>query len=288
MAIYAIGDVQGCFAELQQLLSQISFDPKHDKLWFAGDLVNRGPQSLEVLRFVKNLGSCAKVVLGNHDLHLLALAHGLAPHKKNRDLLPILTAPDRVELLNWLASQPLLQHSKKLQVTMIHAGLPPQWDLPTAQACAKQVETILSSDQCYALLAEMYADKPRRWKPKRKGIPQWRYIINCFTRLRYCDTQGRLALDYKGHPDSCSEGFTPWFAAENRLTAQDRIVFGHWSTLGLLVNNQAWSIDTGCVWGGSLTALRLDTLPAPASEPATLADADIFSLNCSAKQIPGL
>lgn len=279
MAVYAIGDIQGCYAELQGLLELINFSSADDQLWLAGDLVNRGPQSLEVLRFVKALGKQAKVVLGNHDLHLLALANGLSPKSSSTDLHPILIAKDRDELLDWLIRQPLLQHSKKLGYTMVHAGLSPAWDLATAKACAREVEGILQSPDRYPLLAEMYADTPRRWKNKYTGIKRWRYIINCFTRMRYCDAEGRLNLSCKGKPKAESNKKLPWFRVPNRANAGERIIFGHWSTLGYLHENNVWSLDTGCVWGGALTAMRLDH--------ARDAQPEIVSLPCKAQKSPG-
>lgn len=279
MAVYAIGDVQGCYDELQALLQLIKFDPVNDQLWFAGDLVNRGPQSLEVLRFVKSLGKRAKVVLGNHDLHLLAFAHGLSPSKSAPDLHAILVAEDREELLDWLLHLPLLHHSKKLNYVMVHAGLSPAWDLATAKACAREVEAILQSPQRYALFAQMYDDTPRKWKAKRQGIKHWRYIINCFTRMRYCDLQGRLNLSLKGKPRKVDTQHEPWFRVPNRINHKERIIFGHWSTLGLLHENNVWSLDTGCVWGGSLTAIQLDH--------SNDASPRIFSLPCRAKKQPG-
>lgn len=284
MATYAIGDVQGCFAELQELLQQIAFDPTQDTLWFVGDLVNRGSQSLETLRFVKQLGKSAKTVLGNHDLHLLALAHGLAPGKASPELAPILVAPDREELLSWLLHRPLLHHSKKLNYTMIHAGFPPQWDLATAKACAKEVQAVLQSEQRFKLFASMYEDGPKKWKPKRSGIKRWRFIINCLTRLRYCDAAGQVNLSLKGKPGNKSSEHMPWYKVPGRLTENDRIIFGHWSTLGLVHEDNIWAIDTGCVWGGALTAIRLDD---DNTSEDTSSTPKIVSLPCRMQKKPG-
>lgn len=258
MAIYAIGDVQGCFDDLLALLDAISFDPADDRLWFAGDLVNRGPRSLEVLRFVRDMGERAITVLGNHDIHLMAVAGGHTQVRRKDTFHDILNAPDRDELLHWLRHQPLLHHDENLGITMIHAGLPPQWDLATARACAAEVGAALRGADCHDYLAAIYGDTPGQWSPALGSWDRLRFITNCLTRMRYCDAQGRLALREKGPPGTQPPGYFPWFAVPHRASTNMEIVFGHWSTLGVCDTLGVHHIDTGCVWGGTLTALRLD------------------------------
>ncbi|MEI6414082.1 MAG: symmetrical bis(5'-nucleosyl)-tetraphosphatase [Pseudomonadota bacterium] len=258
MAVYAIGDIQGCYDEFRQLLDKIAFDSDKDHLWLVGDLVNRGPDSLTVLRFVKQLGDRAVVVLGNHDLHLLALAYGNPRQAREASLREILSAPDREELIEWLRHQPLMYHDAERGFSLIHAGLPPQWDVPTALGCAREVETLLRGDDIREFLKEMYGNKPDRWKPGLRGMARWRFIVNCLTRLRYCTDKGRLSLKEKGPPGfHQTAGSLPWFDVPGRLSQENRIVFGHWSTLGLFQRNNVWCLDSGCLWGGRLTALRI-------------------------------
>jgi bis(5'-nucleosyl)-tetraphosphatase (symmetrical) len=265
MATYAIGDIQGCCDEFETLLAQLRFDPARDRLWLTGDLVNRGPRSLDVLRLVKRLGSAAITVLGNHDLHLLAVA--LAPNErvKPQDTLgPILHAPDRDELLKWLRSQPLLHHNAALGYTMIHAGLPPQWDLETAQSCAHELEQALRDDaRCLELFTHMYGDRPNRWSDDLRGVDRLRFITNCLTRLRFCRSDGTLELKFKGEIDSAPQGVMPWFRVPRRRSRELHIVCGHWSALGYHDGDGVLSIDTGCVWGEKLCAIRLDQRAAP-------------------------
>ena len=261
MSIYAIGDLQGCHAELERLLDRLDFDPAVDRLWFAGDLVNRGPESLAVLRRVRALGDSAIVVLGNHDLHLLAVAAGNAKHSKKSTLGAILRAPDRDELLDWLRRQPMLHHDPDLGLTLVHAGLPPQWDLAEALACARELETVLRSDDYSEFMHAMYGNEPARWSPDLSGIERLRFITNVLTRLRFCTPDGTLALKEKGEIGSQAPGLLPWFQVPGRRTRQDRIVFGHWSALGYWSGENVWAIDSGCLWGGALTALRLDSEP---------------------------
>ncbi len=262
MATWVIGDIQGCYAELRALLDRLEFDPAADRLWFVGDLVNRGPRSLETLRFVKGLGEAATVVLGNHDLHLLALAHGDDHFAGDRELQPVLQAPDLEELVHWLRHRPLLHHDPALDFTMIHAGLPPQWDLATAISCAREVEGVLRGPEHREFFRQMYGNKPNRWDPELAGMDRWRFITNCFTRLRFVTRKGKLKLKLKGPPGGQKKKFIPWFLHPHRRTRDQRIVFGHWSTLGYSVAENTWGIDTGCLWGGKLTALRID-LPEP-------------------------
>jgi bis(5'-nucleosyl)-tetraphosphatase (symmetrical) len=255
MSIYAIGDIQGCFDELLRLLEVISFNEHTDQLWFAGDLVNRGPKSLETLRFVKSLGDSAVTVLGNHDLHLLAAS--CAPkiaHKKD-SLLPILEAPDRDELIDWLRHRPLFHYNEDF--CLIHAGLPPQWDFKKTQKMALLAEQALRGPKYQAFLNQMYGNKPNIWSPGLKGVDKLRFIINCFTRMRYCDANGRLDFAHSGPLGSQPKNLMPWFEAPKRKSADMRIIFGHWSALGYYEGPNCYAIDTGCLWGGQLTALRL-------------------------------
>jgi bis(5'-nucleosyl)-tetraphosphatase (symmetrical) len=271
MATYAIGDIQGCCDEFEALLARLRFDPTRDRLWLTGDLVNRGPRSLEVLRLVKRLGSAAITVLGNHDLHLLAAALTPGEKLKPHDTLgPILSAPDRDELLKWLRSLPLLHHDAKLGYTMLHAGLPPQWDLATAQSCAHELERALRDDKrCIELFTHMYGDKPNRWSDDLRGFDRLRFITNCLTRLRFCRTDGTLELKYKGTIDSAPKGVVPWFRAPQRRSRDLHIVCGHWSALGYHDGDGVLSIDTGCVWGERLCAIRLDQRAAPVFVPCS-------------------
>ncbi len=267
MATYAVGDIQGCHDELQRLLKHINFDSAIDKLWLVGDLVNRGPDSLKVLRFVKSLGDAAISVLGNHDLHTLAVANGHLQYHRNDNIDDVLHAEDREELVDWLRHLPLLHHDADLNFTMIHAGLPPQWDLTTAQASAHEIETVLQSDQHVEFLDRMYGNQPDVWDEQLTGWDRLRFITNCFSRLRYCDVDGKLSLEEKGKPGSQAQGLMPWFDVPNRKSKDMRIVFGHWSTLGSISSDRIYPIDTGCLWGDRLTALRLD-------------DCQIFSIDC--------
>jgi len=258
VATYAIGDIQGCYDQLRQLLDQIEFNPDKDKLWFAGDLVNRGPDSLKVLRFIKGLGSRAITVLGNHDLHLLALSEHVDKHKDPKHTLdPILAAPDREELLHWLRHRPLMHHSKKRRFSIIHAGLPPQWDIPTALECAAELETVLQGDRFHDYCQKMYGNLPERWDSGLEGMERLRFITNAFTRLRYCTADGSLSLKESVAPGSQDPSLTPWYAMPQRASKNDRILFGHWSTLNYGEHDNTWSLDSGCLWGGELTALRI-------------------------------
>jgi len=259
MAVYAIGDVQGCFDELMALLDNIQFNPDNDTLWFAGDLVNRGHQSLDVLRYVKSLGETAITVLGNHDLHLLSV-YAKVKKTKSKDLKAILKADDCTELMDWLRSLPLLHHDDKLGYTLVHAGLPAQWDLELAKKCAKELEAVLSGEQCFDFLKNMYGDKPSKWKDDLEGWDRLRFICNSFTRIRYCKKKsGKLMLDEKGPPIKRADNLVPWFDVEGRQNRDLNILFGHWSTLGAYHSEGLHCLDTGCVWGGKLTALRIDS-----------------------------
>jgi bis(5'-nucleosyl)-tetraphosphatase (symmetrical) len=271
MATYAIGDVQGCCDELEALLRKLDFDPSRDRLWFVGDLVNRGPRSLDVLRLVRRLGDAAVTVLGNHDLHLLAIARGAA-HLRPADqtLLPVLEAPDRDALLDWLQARPVLHHDPGLGITMVHAGLPPPWDIPLARRCAAELEAALRSEHSGRLFADMYGNHPDRWDPALEGADRLRFITNALTRLRVCDRSGRLLLKLKGPPAKMPSGAVPWFQVPGRRSVGSRIVCGHWSALGYHDGDGVLALDTGCVWGGTLIAQRLDAQAAPVAVPSTL------------------
>lgn len=258
MAVFAIGDLQGCYDDLMRLLERVHFDASEDRLWFAGDLVNRGPDSLGVLRFVKELGDSAITVLGNHDLHLLAVASGATSLRKNDTLDAVLSSPRRDDYLDWLRQLPLLHHDAALGYTLVHAGLPPQWDLGLAQSCARELETALRGPRHVEFLRAMYGDEPRRWDPDLEGMDRLRFIVNCFTRLRFCSKAGDLDLKSKGAPGTQPDGYLPWFEVPGRASAGLHVLFGHWSTLGDISSHNVYPLDTGCVWGGSLTALRLD------------------------------
>lgn len=257
MAVYAIGDIQGCHREFIALLERVGFDAARDQLWLTGDLVNRGPDSLPVLRTVRALGAAATVVLGNHDLHLLARAAGAGPGRQDPALDTVLAAPDRDELLGWLATRPLLHRDRSLGWTLVHAGLPPQWDVDLAETCAREVEAALARDPA-ALFDRMYGDEPLLWSPGLAGGPRLRFITNCLTRLRFVDDAGRLLLEHKGAQADAPAGAIPWFRHPARASAGERILFGHWSALGVVREANVLGIDAGCVWGGSLCAVRLD------------------------------
>ncbi len=263
MATYAIGDVQGCMEALERLLAHIDFNSTRDQLWFCGDLVNRGPQSLEVLRFVRKLGPTARTVLGNHDLHLLATAaEARKPHQKDT-LDAVLAAPDCEELLGWLRQQPLIHHDPACGYTLVHAGLPPQWDLTLALRCAREVEAVLQGSEHTRFFNKMYGDKPDMWSDKLKNWKRLRMITNALTRIRYCDPEGRMSHNEKGAPDSQKTGLLPWFLLPGRKSTGLKIVFGHWATLRLSseisAREQIYHVDTGCVWGGKLSALCLES-----------------------------
>ena len=220
--------------------------------------MNRGPKSLDALRFVKSLDARAISVLGNHDLHLLALAAGADKHRSADTLTAVLNAPDRDELLHWLRHRPLLHHDKALGFTLVHAGLPPQWNLTTATECARELEATLRGSDYTEFFRHMYGNQPARWSPELQGIERLRLVVNCFTRLRYVNADGDLDLASKGAPGTQPAGFMPWYAVPNRVSANLHILFGHWSTVGEVKGHNVYPLDTGCVWGGRLSALRLD------------------------------
>ena len=260
MTTYAIGDIQGCYDELIALLDHIGFNAEHDHLWFVGDLVNRGPKSLETLRYLKSLGDRVTCVWGNHDLHLLAIAFGNdSKAHKGETLNAILSAPDREELIEWLRSQKLAHFDAELGYGMVHAGLSPEWTFDDALRYAAEVEAIIHSDSATDFFADMYGSKPNRWDASLTGMERHRYITNCFTRLRYCKTDGSFSMKEKLAPEQVDDKkLIPWFRHPQRQSIETRIVFGHWSTLGYRNENNTWSIDSGCLWGGQLTAIALE------------------------------
>ena len=260
MTTWAIGDLQGCYDALQRLLERVRFDPASDRLWFCGDLVNRGGQSLETLRLVHSLREQSVVVLGNHDLSLLAIGERRPEEQRkvNADLQRVLFAEDAREMLDWLRTQPLVHADRDLGWMMVHAGLAPKWTTQLAQKHANEVEEKLRGNEYRKLLKNMYGDRPA-WSPRLTGIDRDRAIINVFTRLRYCSPRGRIAFEEKGAPGSQQPGLYPWYEVPGRAARDQKIECGHWSTLGQFIGHGVHAIDTGAVWGGKLTALQLDT-----------------------------
>lgn len=267
MALYAIGDVQGCNLELGALLEKIRFNADRDQVWFVGDLVNRGPDSLGVLRRVRALRDNAVSVLGNHDLHLLARAFGATSARKSDTLDAVLDAPDRDALLQWLVDCPLLHEDRSRELALLHAGLPPQWTMTTARACAKEARDALRRDPA-RFVSTMYGDQPRIWDDSLAGADKLRFITNCFTRMRYLRADGSLDLKEKDAPAATNpDKLQPWFQTDSARWRGPRLVFGHWSTLGFFRNADVTCLDTGCAWGNTLTALRID---APDAEPVSV------------------
>lgn len=271
MSTYVIGDVQGCLAELDALLTHINFTPAHDRLWLVGDLVNRGPDSLGVLRRIKALGKAAVCVLGNHDLFLLKLAYGpKAERRDSPDLMAVFKARDRDTLIDWLRTRPLFHLEG--QNAMVHAGLLPSWEAHTAKALAGEVERMLSGPKCGLFLSHLWGNKPRVWDEKLDGLQRLRLITNVMTRLRFCTQDGAMEFDAKGPPDKAPPGCLPWFLLPKRAHTDVRLFFGHWSALGFCANSaqNVVGLDSGCVWGGTLTAFRLDddaVFSVPSSRP---------------------
>jgi bis(5'-nucleosyl)-tetraphosphatase (symmetrical) len=256
MATYAIGDVQGCFDELRALLAALEFDRANDRLWFVGDLVNRGPGSLATLRFVRDLGDRAVIVLGNHDLHLLALALGHVESRRDDTLEEVLAAPDRGELLDWLRWRPMIHVAGN--TTLVHAGLLPQWDIAAAQSLALEVEAELRGPRHSKFLEALYGSRPDRWTDDLRGTDRLRVIVNAMTRLRFCTPEGVMEFETKGETARAPEGYLPWFDVPNRKSAASTIICGHWSALGLRLAPNLLALDSGCVWGGRLSAIRLE------------------------------
>jgi len=255
---YLVGDIQGCYDALQRVLDRIAFDPLSDKLWCCGDLVNRGGQSLEVLRLLQSLGAAVSVTLGNHDLHLLANRERYpGGGSGNPEFDQVLLAPDCDSLLNWLCGQPLASWSQQHQLLRVHAGVIPQWDRRMVISAAQEVSDVLQSEQKAKFLRKMYGNSPRRWRDSRKGWGRLRLITNILTRLRFCDDVGRGAYRISGPPGSQPKKYKPWYKHRHRQTRDISIAFGHWAALGLRVKKRYIAMDSGCVWGGKLSVLRL-------------------------------
>lgn len=259
MAIYAIGDLQGCYDPFRRLLDEIRFDPDKDTLWLAGDLVNRGPKSLKTLRFVKSLGDSAITVLGNHDLHALALSVDAVRYAERfSSLQNLLQADDADELFEWLRHRPLAHYDKKLDSLLVHAGTHPNWSAKRTLSLAAEVEDELQNGDFKTLLGKMYGNTPSKWSGKLSGYKRLRFIINCLTRMRMLTENNKLNMSFSGPPWRARKGLVPWFEAQGRRATDTRIIFGHWSQLGLIVLPNLVSLDTGCVWGRQLTAVRID------------------------------
>lgn len=257
MSTYVIGDIQGCYASLQKLLAACAFDPAQDVVWLVGDLVNRGPGSLETLRFVRDLGASAKVVLGNHDLYLLMVAYGVAPKRSKDDTLQaILEAPDRELLLTWLRQQPLCHAERGF--CMVHAGLLPAWSVPDALAFSEEVRTALQGENFADVLAGLWGSEPDFWSPLLTGAARLRAIVNVMTRMRFCYPDGRLNFKAKGPLEKAPKELVPWFDLPDRRFGDHILLVGHWSALGFRVMNGLISVDTGCLWGGKLSAFCLE------------------------------
>jgi bis(5'-nucleosyl)-tetraphosphatase (symmetrical) len=256
VARYAVGDIQGCFDSLQALLEKVAFDPARDTLWCVGDLVNRGPRSLDTLRFIRALGRSARVVLGNHDLYLLMVAAGWRKRGKDDTLQPVLDAPDAAQLLDWVARQPLM-HAES-DFAMVHAGLLPQWNIDRARALAAEVELVLRGPGRAAFLADLAGNTPAAWTDALSGIDRLRCIVNAMTRMRFCTPAGVMEFKHKGPPGNAPPGAMPWFAVPDRSHDGRTLITGHWSALGLRIAPDVISLDTGCLWGGKLTAYRLE------------------------------
>lgn len=270
MAIYAVGDVQGCYDSLRRLLDKCKFDPAQDRLWLVGDLVNRGPRSLETLRFVKGLGNAATVVLGNHDLYLLMVAANAAPKRSKDDTIAdILKARDRDELLTWLRHRQLCHHEG--EYLMVHAGLLPQWTATQARALAAEVESWLAGDDWRKFLKHLWGSEPAAWHDDLTGWERLRVIVNAMTRMRFCTLAGVMDFRVKGEVHKAPSGYVPWFAVPGRNSADAVLVTGHWSALGLRIEPNLLALDSGCLWGNQLTAIKLP-------------QRELFQVRCSPKE----
>jgi len=265
MATYAIGDLQGCFNSFQRLIDLIQFNPVQDKLWLVGDIVNRGPDSLALLRYIKQAGDVMIMVLGNHDLHLLMVAAGIEKNHPSDTIQPILTAPDRDELLYWLRQQKLFYTQG--QYAMVHAGLLPCWSVAQAEQLAHEAESALRQDAYQEFFSQMYGNEPNYWQDEWTGYIRLRVIINAMTRMRICTPAGRMNFSFKGDLQSIPAGYVPWFSVPQRTGQKETIICGHWSALGLHITDNLIALDSGCVWGGQLTAIRLE-------------DRKVFQLSC--------
>lgn len=273
--IYLIGDVQGCCSALQRLLDTLDFSPSRDQLVVLGDLVNRGPDSLGTLRLLRGLGSAATCLLGNHDLHLLAVAHGIRPAHRSDTLDSLLQAPDRAAWIDWLRHRRMALHAHGW--LMVHAGVPPPWTLDTTLQLAAEVEQQLQGPDLPAFLAVMYGNQPDRWDPALQGPDRLRFAINALTRTRYVHADGRLDFAVKEGTDHAPPGLTPWFEHPQRQTQGVPVAFGHWSTLGLIQRPDLLALDTGCIWGGQLSAARV----------SATGDTEIIQVDCEQAQRPG-
>ncbi len=256
MALYCIGDVQGCDAALGRLLDEIGFSPSRDTIFLLGDLVNRGPDSLGVLRRLLRLGDSARCLLGNHDLHLLAVAHGVQPQRRGDTVAEILEAVDRPALIDWLRQQRLAWFERG--VLMVHAGVLPQWDAAGTLARAAELQAVLRGPDLAAFLPHMYGNTPSRWSDALEGVARLRVIVNALTRLRFCTADGEMEFNTKDGATAAPAGFMPWYEVPGRRTREVTVAFGHWSTLGWLDRDDLLALDSGCVWGGHLSAVRLD------------------------------
>ncbi|WP_407312940.1 symmetrical bis(5'-nucleosyl)-tetraphosphatase [Pseudomonas sp. nanlin1] len=261
MAVYAVGDLQGCLQPLKCLLERVAFDPANDTLWLVGDLVNRGPESLQTLRYLYNMRHALVCVLGNHDLHLLAAGSNVERLKKGDTLSEILEAPDGRDLLDWLRQQKLMHYDEQRNTALVHAGIPPQWTLGKALRLAAEVEQALRDDTRYGpYLDGMYGNEPAKWDKSLTGITRLRVITNYFTRMRFCTSDGKLDLKGKEGADTAPPGYAPWFSHKERKTRGMKIIFGHWAALeGRCSEPGVFALDTGCVWGGAMTLLNVDT-----------------------------
>ena len=260
MSTYLIGDIQGCDSALDQLLKKISFSPSRDTLYLLGDLTNRGPKSAEVLRRCMQLGDSVKPLLGNHDLHLLASAYAVRKPGKKDTLQSVLTAPDREDLLHWVAQQPLaryLESSTGQRLLMVHAGVLPQWSLEETLSLADEVHQQIKGNELPVFLSQMYGNYPSQWSEQLTGHERTRVIVNALTRIRFCSADGVMDFESSESADRAPEGLIPWFECPQRKTAQDIVAFGHWSTLGLLNQPNLMALDTGCIWGGCLSAMEI-------------------------------
>ena len=288
MALYLIGDVQGCNTALQRLLDEISFSSSRDTLYLVGDLVNRGPDSAGVLRRLMAYGAAVHCLLGNHDLHLLAVAHGACKPSRKDTLNAILKAPDRLPMLEWLRWQRLamLERIDGHAVLMVHAGVLPSWTADKTMALAGEVEAALRGPALGDFLQHMYGDAPNMWSDDLAGMSRLRVIVNSLTRLRFCDAEGRMEFASKEGPAAAPEGYMPWFDVPGRRTANVTVAFGHWSTLGRLSRSDVLPLDTGCVWGGCLSALRLGRSREKSGNAATL-HWELIQIKCEEAQKPG-
>lgn len=258
MATYAIGDIQGCCDPLKRLLDLVKFDPARDKVWLVGDLVNRGPQSLETLRFIIALGDAAVAILGNHDLHLLVAASGHTKQYPGDTLRGILEAPDREALLHWLRQQKLMHADSTVGYAMVHAGLLPQWTIEKALSLAAEVEAVMRGANHDDFLRPLYGNKPSAWKDGLKGDDRLRVIVNAMTRMRLCTADGGMEFSHKLAPVDMPQGYMPWYEVPGRASAGTPVIFGHWASLGLMLRSDVIGLDSGCVWGRELTAMRLE------------------------------